>query len=1782
MKFGHQTTTSTLRQALVFISSLLMMNVTLANPVLDNVAAGQVSVQQAPNSTVVNQSSQQAIINWNSFNIGAAEKTHFEQPAGGVALNRINPTQGASQIYGQLSATGKIILVNQAGIFFGPGSRVDVGGIIASTSDISDANFLAGKYNFDRPSAYNGSIINQGVIHAAENGLVALVGTGVRNDGTIEAHAGSVVLASGNKFTIDLYGDQLVNFSVDEAATSAGVDHQGNKLSDGVRNDGVIVADGGTIIMSARAARGVVDNVVNMKGVAQARSVSEKDGVIILEGGDGNVSVSGKVDVSGTTQYARGGKVKVLANKVHIEKTAVIDASGNAGGGEILIGGNYQGKGPEQNAYSTQVDHGAIINADAIQHGNGGKVIVWADNDTLFSGSISARGGSEGGDGGFVETSGKKYLSVASSFVDLRAPLGKTGTWLLDPENLTIQTSGTTTASFAANTYTSNVDSSILTVADLEAALNSASIIVQTGAGGAELGNITVANAISWDNSNSLTLSAHNNIYVNAGISNNAGGSLNLTALNAIQINSPITLTGGTLTLSAANTASSITTADTVGTVNVTNFNLASGQWTQTSASNPSFYVANDFQLANGTTFIRNMGTTLISGTPYNVIADVYGLQGIATQSMSNNYALSQDVDATVTANWNSGAGFSPIGSYAVPFTGNLDGQNFIVDGLTINRPSLGFAGLFAAVNLGANSISNIGLTNVNIYSGGNTTGALGIVAGYLYSGTLSHVFTTGTLTQAAAGGCTVCGVGGLVGILNNAAGLIQDSYNLASVTGADYAAGGLVGYNIGIVNRSYNGGAVSAPYEAGGLAGELDHTGTITNSYNFGSVTSNNFAGGLVGAAYNEANVITNSYASGLVTSLGSAGGLIAINYGTLTINNSFWDTNTTGQANASQAGALPGATGLTTAQALVQDNYTGWDFSTIWFTPSYASNTSAAYTRPILRSEYSTTIRNGHQLQLIAMDGSQTYTLGNDIDLSNIVNKADIWGTDVSSGNGFISLGTFLADSSKFNGVLDGNGHVIDHLYMRWNYTTAPANTSPALFTLVDAGAVVQNIGLTNVDISSTVSNNGSGPFAYWLSGTLQRAFATGTVHLNVDSGQGIPGGLVSSVTGGAIIDSYSTVNVSFTATGPVAGIDVEVGGLAGRVLFGGSVTNSYSTGSVTAPADTGFNSYGVGGLIGSDWGGSTFSNNFWNINTSGQATSVGATGLTSAQMMQQSNFTGWDFSNTGAWAIVDNSTNPLLQSIYTLVSGTATGVTGTVGFAVNGLDMGASYDTAISSGAFYQIFRTTDIASNSTILASINSGTSNAVTVQQNSGNAISGLSLVANGLTIGDGATKTISNTQLSQARGVLVNNDILYYGAGSDLTLGNSVANTVALSTAAQTTFNIDGNISEYTGATSSYSFSGPVNIYNVSVVSSGTQTYNSAVTLASAAASLSTTSGNIVFNGGITGVGSSLTLAGGNNQSNSFTLTNAISLANLTINGGTGTGTNVLNLQTNSASQDWSITGADAGSIALTGITGTFGFSHLQNLVGGSNADNFTLNGGGTLSGSIDGGSGVNTFIVPAGTTSWVINGTNAGTVNGVTSGFSNIQNLTGGTGLSVFTFTGNGTISGVIDGGNMTFVNTLDFSGYAQPVALTLDIPAGNIFNSGSIGGMGTFTQIQKAIGTPGGASTLTLPNKPNITVNYADGSIGDPFYFVNLTLINAPAIPAAEPVPEVVPSFVTQEISKVVTPFQGDTNNTVLLQPITVVQSMYVAQIITDVIEKEVSLDTELKEKQSFGCFK
>ena len=339
----------------------------VAVPAGGTVSAGSAAISSTGNQTVIDQSSAKAVIDWNSFNIGQGESVRFNQPnASAIALNRIHDAN-PSTIQGQISANGNVWLVNPNGVLFGNHARVDVNGLLATTSIISNNAFMAGDLRFIPGGNPDALVSNAGDITVAQGGLAALVAPAVRNSGSITARLGKVALASGDSFTLDMYGDGLVSL-----AASPALRHQL------VQNSGTITADGGMVRLTTAQAQGVVDSAINMDGVIQANAVDAHNGVV-----------------------------------------------------------------------------------DLISSGN-----------NTVTGTIQATGGA-------VETSGK-ILGVTGRV--------NAATWLLDPNDITIQSAGPDTNVTGSPNFTSTNDGSIVTTGSIEAALNSGtSVTIATAFGGTNL-----------------------------------------------------------------------------------------------------------------------------------------------------------------------------------------------------------------------------------------------------------------------------------------------------------------------------------------------------------------------------------------------------------------------------------------------------------------------------------------------------------------------------------------------------------------------------------------------------------------------------------------------------------------------------------------------------------------------------------------------------------------------------------------------------------------------------------------------------------------------------------------------------------------------------------------------------------------------------------------------------------------------------------------------------------------------------------------------------------------------------------------------------------------------------------------------------------------------------------------------------------------------------------------------------------------------------------------------
>ena len=466
-----------------------------ANPEGFHVTSGVATLSHPDPSTLTIHTGERTIIRWDQFSIAHGETTRFVMPsAASAVLNRVIGGN-LSEIYGALEANGKVFLINPKGIIFGENAQINTASFFASTLDALDADFLkGGEIGFTGDS--KSSIVNLGTI-SAWDGDVALIAYHIDNQGVLNAKNGVAGLAAGTNVLLVPEGNQRILIracSLESSGEGTGID-----------NSGVISA----LQAELKADGNPYQFAIKESGTIDALAIEQRGGHIYL------VAEGGRVDASGTHTATHsngsGGEVQLLGKELYVRDSAQIDVSGSHGGGTVLIGGDYQGNNPEiSNAEVTYVAEKAQIRADAASDGNGGKVILWGDRGTGFFGTISARGGEVGGDGGFVEVSSPQYLDFAGK-VDTSAPQGKTGLLLLDPCTVTISTA-MSTPGVACNAWTfgSNSSANIQNSA-LNTCLVSNDVIINASGSGDPLelvGSITVNAPITWSSTHSLTLQA--------------------------------------------------------------------------------------------------------------------------------------------------------------------------------------------------------------------------------------------------------------------------------------------------------------------------------------------------------------------------------------------------------------------------------------------------------------------------------------------------------------------------------------------------------------------------------------------------------------------------------------------------------------------------------------------------------------------------------------------------------------------------------------------------------------------------------------------------------------------------------------------------------------------------------------------------------------------------------------------------------------------------------------------------------------------------------------------------------------------------------------------------------------------------------------------------------------------------------------------------------------------------------------------------------------------------
>lgn len=404
------------RLSLSGVALLSLAGTAVAGPEGAQVVQGNVSIQQSGALTTIT-ASHNSIINYSSFNVGQSETVRFIQPgAASRVLNRIT-SDAPTYINGNIQANGQVFFVNRAGIFFGPNSVINVGQLFAAAGSISDRDFTAGRLHF---SDLRGVVENRGRIEAQG---VALLGQAVANHGSITGLETSVIMAAGDEVFLresSRGGGLMVRVNTNagsEASTTGKV---------GIENTGTITTNGGRISM---VSGDVYSLAIRNTGRLSGRNIS-------IDGGAGQVHVSGTVDASNAQAGQRGGNIDITGRVVVLDG-ATVSADGSAGGGEINIGGNFRGQGPLDRAEVTAISRDSVISANATDQGDGGRVAIWSDKFTWFGGTLSARGAGTG-NGGFAEVSSADKMVFDARLIDMSSPGGLRGQLLLDPSTLTL------------------------------------------------------------------------------------------------------------------------------------------------------------------------------------------------------------------------------------------------------------------------------------------------------------------------------------------------------------------------------------------------------------------------------------------------------------------------------------------------------------------------------------------------------------------------------------------------------------------------------------------------------------------------------------------------------------------------------------------------------------------------------------------------------------------------------------------------------------------------------------------------------------------------------------------------------------------------------------------------------------------------------------------------------------------------------------------------------------------------------------------------------------------------------------------------------------------------------------------------------------------------------------------------------------------------------------------------------------------------------------------------
>ena len=1137
-----------------------------ALPTGGKITSGTGSIATTGRQMTVNQSTDKMIANWDTFNIGRKAGVTFQQPdKNSVALNKIYD-QNPSQILGTLSSNGKIFLINPSGIVFGKGSQVNVGGLVASSLNMADKDFLAGKYTFLN-DGNAGSVINKGSITAVNGGVVALIAPKVTNEGTITANGGSVILGAGNQVTLDFNGDGLISYTIDKGAVDALV-----------ANKGLIKADGGMVVLTAEAANSLTQAVVNNSGVIKAQTLENKGGRILLlsDMENGQTIVSGKLDAS-APNGGNGGFIETASNDVKATRGAKITALAPQGtnGTWLIDPTNFtivSGSNPRNtNSIGATTLKNALVNAnvtiatDPAGTEKGDINVIDNANVTWSQNILSLQAHGDININAVLTANNTAALDMRAGY---STPGTDGGTYNgIDKVRVGFNNDGTFKGQvdfFQADGSTPRSGTGFLTING-----NGYTVITDLGAAGSTTG--TDLQGMNGNLSGYYALGS--NIVATGTTTWNSGAGFDPIGNSGTAFTGQFDGLGHTISNLSINRPND----DYVGLFGYTSGaslrNVGVVDASITGRSNVGALVGyNDYSKID-----NSYSTGTVTGEYHNEgIYSVYvgGLVGYNNHSNISNSHSGATVTGTVftlygsddeagDANVGGLVGYNDSGNINNAYTtGNVTGTGGVAYCADDEAGDANVGGL-VGYNTGTTAI-------INSHASGSVTGTGG--------DNNQEVYCPESLWMAGDGDAHV---GGLVGYAGGSTA-ITDSYATGNVTGTGGTStmdgqwcvwsgdnayvGGLVGYTNGTT-------AITNSHATGNVTGTGGNTSNSDNE-DGNSLGGNVFAGGLVGYSKGTTTIDNSYYATGAVSGTGGnaydnsysgggwvyLGGLVGYHEGsTINISNS----NSTGNVNGTGGNAY----------GYISDNNANGACGGGVLAGGLVGYTSAT-----------TTIDNSYATGNVTGIGGNGYAYHD--------NGWGAYGGDVLAGGlvGYTSATTTIDNSYATGNVTGTNGKAYSSLtaWGGWVYT---------------GGLVGYNSGTATIANSyATGTVTGTGGNAY-SSGDFGHSYG----------GDVYTGGLVGYTSSGTISNSYAIGMVtgheghgfSYGANGSSLDGNVSAGGLVGY-NYGGSATNSFwdtqTTGQTTSALGTGKTTADMKTF-------QTYVDAGWDINTTGAKTNIWA---------------------------------------------------------------------------------------------------------------------------------------------------------------------------------------------------------------------------------------------------------------------------------------------------------------------------------------------------------------------------------------------------------------------------------------------------------------------------------------------------------------------------------------------------------------------------------------------